>query len=156
MWGKNNLTRPKNQHNTVMEALINYISDTLTPINLRNEYDLYLDDEFEFPSGPFQSMYPSDVLKTMDEIKYNLGCREFINDKAENEWLEIDSLYYAREDVEQAREDFILELKIEVKERKEEVNSMIADKYPQEDIDEAAKKLLEVENQIKEAKKYIF
>lgn len=134
------LTVARNNHNTVMEELINYVVDALTPININDEYDTHLDETYSFEKigGPFENMCPSVVLNEVDPIMYNQCLNDFVEGEG---WIELEGNYYDKESIEIERENFI----------KEQEQAIRACHYSGQHEEAPI-----FEQKIKEAKKYTF
>ena len=89
-----------------MNDLINHIKENCTPIDREFRYDQMLDDCYDFKDvgGPFAHMVPSQVLKEMDPTAYRCGVNDYMDGE---DTYEIDYETYDRNEVENARQEFI-------------------------------------------------
>jgi len=105
----------------IAKELHEAIRESCTPIDREQRFRDMLDECYSFKGvgGPFEYLLPSRVLEEMDPTAFRCGVSDYEDSE---DWVEIDDCYYARSDVEGAREDFIAELENEKSSAMDEEN----------------------------------
>jgi len=145
-----------------MKDLIDHIKANCTPIDREARFDQMLDEVYDFKSvgGPFTYMVPSQVLKEMDPTAYRCGVNDYMDGE---DTYEIDCDTYDKEEVEDARGNYIGALEDELADLQYELDQVEVEdsgdrsltEY-EDERDRLQDQINTVEERINEAKSYQF
>ena len=95
----------------IITALISHVTSECKAVDREAVFDEMLDELYSFEpvGGPFAYMQPSQVLKECDPTAYRCGVNDYFG--TGDEWVEVENETYRRDEVEEAREAFVDDLK---------------------------------------------
>jgi hypothetical protein len=136
-----------------MKDLIDHVKDNCTEIDREARFDDFLNEHFSFRTvgGPFDHMVPSQVLKEMDPTAYRCGVNDYMDGE---DTYEIDGETYDRKEVEEARDEFVEELELELSALEDDLSEVEED--DQDTFDQLQTEITDIERRIQEAKDYQF
>lgn len=110
----------------LIKSLIEHVTDELTPTDVEQRFDDMLDEiySFEQVGGPFAHMIPSRVLQEVDPTAYRCGIADM---DMSDDHFEINDEHYPQDDVNEARESFIADLRDSLKEVENDMAELEAD-----------------------------
>ena len=137
-----------------MKDLIKHVLAECSTVDVDCAYDEMLDECYSFKcvGGIFQYMSPSRVLAECDPTAYRCGKNDWL-DGERDRWVEIEGDYYDRGDVDDAKEEFVDDLKAKLEELEEELAEFEPGSTERENI------AMEIQTQrelIEEAESYEF
>lgn len=110
------------------QAMIEHIKAECSTVDTDKLYDDMLDECYSFESvgGCFSCMSPSRVLSECDPIAYRCGKNDWLDGERDN-FVEVGSDYYRKDDVDDAAEAFIDEKRDELSELEGEHDELESD-----------------------------
>jgi hypothetical protein len=94
--------------NALNVRIVDYIESECEVVDAYEMYDNDLDEQGDICIG-YLKYSPSRVLKEIDEIAYRCGFNDFM-DSLSDDYIEIGSSYYKKDDIDDALEDLSNEI----------------------------------------------
>lgn len=98
------------QKAALVTRLMDHIACECKEVDTESAYDEMLDSIYDLSSvgGPFACMCASRVLREVDPTAYHCGFSDWLDGE---DHTEIDGVYYRNDDIDDARESFVDELR---------------------------------------------
>jgi len=99
----------------IITKMLAHITGECNAINSEKAYDAMIDECYSFKSvgGPFEYMSPSRVLAECMPTDYRCGLVDYVDSQSDC-WVEIGGEHYETHAVDEAKEEFIDELRAEL------------------------------------------
>jgi hypothetical protein len=134
--------------------MVRFVEEQCTTVDLEQRFRDMLDECYSFDSvgGPFSSMSPSDVLKQVDPVQFRCG----VNDYGDGEFYDIDGSAYDVREVDEARDEYIDNLEMELSDAETALEDLEAEHEDDEDYEPDTSEVDRLNAMIEACKKYVF
>lgn len=134
-------------------AMIDYITEELSPVDVEARYCEFLDEMYSFRSvgGPFEYLLPSKVLEEMSPTDFRCGVADFTDSE---DLYEIGGDYYDRQAVDNCREEYISNLECELSDAESDSETEYGEHT--EGSLEALRRVDELTAEISQCNKHVF
>lgn len=142
--------------NAIIARMLDHITANCDAVNREAAFNDMLDECYSFDSvgGPFAHMSPSRVLLECDPVAHRCGVNDYADGQ---EWTEVNGETYQDDDIEKAKDEFIDELRDELRDLETERDEAEAEEDQDlEELKRLASAITEKESEIAACEKYAF